>query len=980
MIYSDPNAQSRLLSHISSSLSEGGIRQFKRSLARGRLGLFETHYLLGQYPETVYVPLLSTNRVPGHYQPAVEDAVREWVEGGEGDLREAFANVQYITNPLLRPVDHDPDNPDEPVRLGPSARATNSGFVILTIEFDDLDLGFFEEQLTWCRPRGPKQKLHDCPIGELDGDLAATYRDYRGVVAVYSGSKSIHFHFIFNTIHLNRELQQLRSPRPDAFVADLPTNHFSELVRQRWDHLAGIFRAKFSVQRNMDTSLGRYAQLRRAPWGLRQAGTNHLLGVPEGTLVPQLVLLDLSKKRSLNRSGVWFMDPADLNLANLKIPASRRRLDPEPMFCDPDQIIDDMTEALSMYWGTEYPKPVRFEKDGDGYRLRFQNSATDPEPGSFVRDDFNELKLQGSTAPTGSFNLPTGLTLAEFIEDVRSTRRRSSSTTAKKIPRDRSTRGSAAGGLYRLAVQRSRDLPEIRDHQTGFMRHLIQSNRPVVLHGPEGSGKTSFWIRELPWRRLEYDRGMPKQYDAEHLGFMVFAARSYDQARAKHQEFRTIHGDGPFKGLLLRGFSDLFKEQTGRPVSPSEAAAKGHDSVVTYVEQEFPDAYQAMVEIKNAAWADAGFDPSHTMLFTAQALVHDFNQNSRTRAWLHPEYEAHKEDQDAWRALSRGLSFSHLIHDELEINDLVHCFLEGDVAMARKVEIALGGDWHDPSLTNQYNAYVRVAANHSSMIPFENVLEINRARPSDEDHVVVDTSKQPLGRSTGSKDVYQQVNGSCLFVVPRRWWCTFGDQCTTIMLTTEDLPCQIAERIMATNKMDQILREFRVLRSERPVLIEPVPVNYVTDNLARRSSGKRKGVDALVEKLQVLIPDLKVITNYADTIPNGINHMSAKGSNDLDQENLGTIITFPAKELYAELCAIARRFDIDYTVKTSFRDQVFQAIGRNKGFRGDHDRGHVVVIHPGLEDKIDLKALTAGRRYELRRAASYRAVLNQFAA
>lgn len=979
MFYDNPDSKARLLKQLASSLSPESLRQFERSINRPRLGKFETHFVLSDHTDAIHVPMLSAREVHGHYQPAVEDAVREFLRYGDGDPREAFENVQFISNPLVRPTE--PTEHATGRRYPyPSERIANGGFVILTIEFDERDLGFFEEQLSWCRPRGSKQKAHDCPLGDLDRDLATEFRDYRGVAVVYSGGKSIHFHFVFDTVHLSLGLYKLYGRDSDAFAADLPADQFAALVKQRWYRLAEIFRTKFDTRFRMDGNLGRYAQLRRAPWGLRPAEPNHLLGVPEGHVVPQLVLLDLAKKRSSNRSGEWFLDPAELDLSELKAQRSRCRPSPESVFADQDRIVEDMVEILATYWGADYPKPAWFETDGDGYRLRFFNSASDPEPGSFVRDDFNELLLQGSTAAQGPFNLPNGLTLAQFVEDVRSGRRQPAPRLWDTKQSIRPSYGSSAGGIYRMAVQRSYSLPEIRAHQTGVMRHLIRTGRPVVIHGPEGSGKTSFWLRELPWRRLEYDRGMPAKYDKQSLGFMLFTARSYDQARAKLDEFRTIHCHGKFKGLLLRGFSDLFKEQTGRSVSPSEAAAKGYDSVVTYVEQEYPDAYQAMVEAKNAAWAEIGFDPSHTMLFTAQALIHDFNLNNRTRAWLHPDYEDHKEDQDAWRELSRDLSVSHLIHDELEIDDLVHCFREGDVDLARKVEIALGGDWHDSSLTDQYDAYARVAANHSNMIPFENVLEINRARPSDEDRVAVDTSRQPLGRSNGDKDVYQRMNGTVLFVVPRRWWCLFRSQCTAVMLTTEDLPSQIAERFMTTNRTGQVRPEFFVLRSERPALVEPEPISYVTDKRARRASGNRDGVEALAQAFHGLISDLGVISNYADSIQNGINHMSAKGSNHLDQANLVSIITFPAPDLYAELCAIAQRFDIEGTVRTSFRDQVFQAIGRNQGFRAGHDRGHVVVIHPDLERDIDLRGLTEGHRYELRRAAFYGSVLNQFAA
>jgi hypothetical protein len=974
MLYENRDAQNAFIDQVGRVLSPEAVRQFRRCLScRG----------LGTFPASVHVPMLSTQRAQGHYQPAVEEAVREGVEYGEDDPREAFENVQYIANPLQRPTATLSSRLDGRRYPLPSARIANGGFAVLTIEFDVLDLAFLEEQLSWSRPRGRHQKKHDCLLGDLDQGLASRFIDYRGVVAIYSGSKSIHHHFVFDTVHLSQDLHEVCGRRPEAFVADMPADQFAKLIEQRWQPLSEMFQATISPGHQPDSGLKRYGQLRRAPWGLRQTEAGHLLGVAARTMVPQLVLLDLTKKRSSNRSASWFLDPAKLERPT-EVPAIRgRRHISAPYFWDEPEVVDELAAVLADYWGSEYPQPVRFEPDGDGYRLQFLNSPNDRNPASFVRHDFNKLALQGGDAPSGPFHLPKGLTLAELVHEVRSATVPASSISALRTLRDRPTGGSPAGGIYRMAVQQSVDLVDLRSRQVGVMRHLVRSSQALIVHGPEGSGKTRFWLSELPWRRLEYDRGLPIRYNTENLGFMAFAARSYDQAAAKLEEFQRLHADGSFKGILLRGFSDHFRQHGGGTLSPTEAAEKGYDSVVSYVECEHPEVYRAMVEAKNEAWRITGFDPSHTMLFTAQAVIHDFHQNSRTRAWLHPDYEAHKEDTDAWRELSRALSINDLIHDELEVDDLVDCFVEGDVFQARSVEVALNGDWHDATLTERFDAYTKVRSSHSSMISFERVLEINRARPLDEHRVVVDTSIAPLGRSAGvdgNRDAYDQQNGNGIFIVPRRWWDSFGDQCTVIMLTTEELPCLIARGLHQVGEDGECRRKFHVLRAERPRLIDPEYVFYLTDKRARRPLDGRPGVDVLASELEGQFPGLMVISNYADTIPNGINHMSAKGSNALDREHLVSIITFPSPHLHAQLCAIAQRFGVDDILGSYFRDQVFQSVGRNRGFRGEHGRGHAVVIHPDLERRIGLRKLTAGQRYELRRAASYEVALSQSSA
>ena len=77
--------------------------------------------------------------------------------------------------------------------LSPSERTHNAGFAVYTFEPDSdaLDNQF--------------RVIYSGQLRQIDANLSR-YRDYRGYEVVYSGGKSVHFHFCFDLRHLKHEL------------------------------------------------------------------------------------------------------------------------------------------------------------------------------------------------------------------------------------------------------------------------------------------------------------------------------------------------------------------------------------------------------------------------------------------------------------------------------------------------------------------------------------------------------------------------------------------------------------------------------------------------------------------------------------------------------------------------------------------------------------------------------------------------------
>jgi hypothetical protein len=96
--------------------------------------------------------------------------------------------------------------------LLPGERTHNAGFAVYTFEPDSDAL---DDQL---------RVIYSGQLRQIDSDLRG-YRDYRGYEVVYSGNKSLHFHFCFDLRHLKRDLAVTgNSSYRDNWTRDLPDN------------------------------------------------------------------------------------------------------------------------------------------------------------------------------------------------------------------------------------------------------------------------------------------------------------------------------------------------------------------------------------------------------------------------------------------------------------------------------------------------------------------------------------------------------------------------------------------------------------------------------------------------------------------------------------------------------------------------------------------------------------------------------------
>lgn len=196
---------------------------------------------------------------------------------GESDPTAAFGGdpltgLTLFANTLRAwtPVESDPAAPAEM----PMDRVVLGEHQVFTFEFDVADPAFLGHQLAWLRYR--KNRL-DCPMGDLFRHCSG-YADFIGLTVCYSGNKSLHIHIVFST-----KLAAAKLGLEQCSPTDLRRG-----VAAHWDRLhEDVLRILPTQGHRADKHLRYPESFRRIPNGSRVVGAGHILGIPEGEVIPQ---------------------------------------------------------------------------------------------------------------------------------------------------------------------------------------------------------------------------------------------------------------------------------------------------------------------------------------------------------------------------------------------------------------------------------------------------------------------------------------------------------------------------------------------------------------------------------------------------------------------------------------------------------------------------------------------------------------------
>ena len=854
----------------------------------------------------------------------------------------------------------------------PSARGAIGQFWTFTYEWDSEDAGAMPTQFAWVWG-------HDAnglsEIEKLDLYFRSKFKDYRGHCEIYSGGKSVHLNFIFDTSHMSKATivalaeRQGKSPVAklrDYWRGDISPDAIWDYYTATWNRLNDAIRQHSNIDADFDTAMATLFQKRRTPWGIRTAQADDKRGFVEGDQIPQVVLHESILKTSSKSASGMLLCAKGANA----MPRQRKRSIKPPsdgtILSNPE-LLEKLTDYLALAWGIEYPKPAELFQDANGIGVRFYNSPTDVKPSSMAYGDYCAMRFLGKGTPVGHTfkHFPGQQTLNDMISDL---------TAELERAKDQSNMPSAVRPQrpWMNAFARTASEQTIDGIRTGMSRGvslLSQTSSLCVVVSAEGAGKSTSLIRQAGEFRMEdrienffEGRGLNKPQQ----GHQIVACKSYAQAEEQYLAYIRWYNDvmatgpkiEPLAPLLIRSFSETYKTHCANvdiePISQLDALTVGFESQVDAVMHSQPSAFAAVTDIKDKAWlatkGDGGIvngfiDVANVLIFTVHDLAHGYNQVSKSKAWLNPSFTPTAlADADTWIGLATEFKAYRIIHDELSLKDLVHLAHHDEVRLAEQfkatVRSTCNDTWTNIKQSQRLKEFHAHACKAMWDIGFHRLNEVADLNFGPDDVVRVDYDAIPFGVANKPDALYRAAHGRSVYVRNQNWWTTL--KARVVFTTTETLPAEVANTIFEQSSP----RRGRVVRWDGDVFFPPDPVQLKVDARANK-----KNIDGLVtdiltdphQNTDLVISDMASGSNV-------MSHSRARGSNDLTDQDLASILTFIGEVEYMELNVIGQKYGIENVIKASYLDRYNQAAGRNRGLRGNALKPlhHDVYVTPRL--------------------------------
>lgn len=239
----------------------------------------------------------------------------------------------------------------------PSLRATNAGLIIVTHEIDTENLAEFEEVLAWTR--GAKGDFNKSPFAELDRRLCGCH-EYRGYSIVYSGRRSLHFHFFFQTQHfINAPWEAKASPRNDAGLETAALMQNAHNIY--WDHARTAIGEILDPSRPVDPQMRSLTKWRRMPWAIRVIEEDKdcsFLNLRAGDKISQLVIHEHIREKA-GKNSTWLVPDTFSTCHPLKF-ASKAQASASTestSHADTPEMILLLQEQCQQEWGSECRLP-----------------------------------------------------------------------------------------------------------------------------------------------------------------------------------------------------------------------------------------------------------------------------------------------------------------------------------------------------------------------------------------------------------------------------------------------------------------------------------------------------------------------------------------------------------------------------------------------------------------------------------------------
>ena len=852
----------------------------------------------------------------------------------------------YFCNALCIPDSWGTLSFDQSMVAAPKHRATNTGSLIVTIEHDCQTTAQLEELLSWTR--GGNGEFRHSPFAKVDRELSR-FTDYRGYSIVFSGNKSLHFHFLFSTKHL------VNAPW-DCSASDRLTSPQAAIINEAhriyWDKAADTVRSVLQPSLEPDRSLRTLCHWRRSPWAVRELDeVSTVLALPRGTIVPQLVIHEYVRTRS-GRGCEGFLVPADLQASPSR---TRQRDSQTPLTTEGNQeLLVKLEQLCTIEWG-EFPKPVSVCMERGQWVIHFRNHANDRNPSTIVMADFTKLDLRGQHSFKRAFYLPDDMTADELCEsliadpeaasDIQVTGSAIPPLVARKkgwveseLERIESDFAERVDGAHvdQVATYRKRCAKAVRD-----VWHF-DSNLLVV--SPEGLGKTRSLFNAI----AEESFDAATSVECHERRFNCFAFRSNEQAGGKAEEYRR---SGKYRDAVqLMSVWEHYRRcctEFDLPVIPQHQF-RDHslNGMLGHIKANQSSVFDAMEDARQRLWQCEGpslFDPAMTVLFTSHALATRWHRSQVTPVWHHPDFRPFTDQN--YDDLKRDLSLSQIVFDEPE-NELLLLVISEPMKVWIESFKRRVPSWREKSWQQRFDLYQSQAheapKRRGSTPEFEFINELMRVDLDELQAIDVDYEAIPFGCDQRNKGIYSPQHGKRFFLAPQQWMTDCKSRLT--FLTTESLVSRVLLGVH-----EKQYKTIQVLQLHPESDLFPIDVPVVLDR--RAAKGEQK-ITSLAREL-LANPNAIVIGNKTKlTDPRVMTFQAAKGRNGLEQNDIRVIPTFLSPDQYAELAIIGGWLNLPEVVTAFYEDQISQSVGRSKGFRATDQGSATVICSPRLKTTV----------------------------
>ena len=532
-----------------------------------------------------------------------------------------WSALAYFANPLRvwnrSPVGEDQSINEAIAADAPKDRVVLGDYHILTYEFDLDDIEFLKKQLSWLRTSGNKL---DSPIGGLFKHCSG-YADFSGITVNYSGSKSLHIHVVFSTALARQKLGL------DGCGATELRDGFAT----HWERLHETLLPILGVEGLRADSALRFAEaFRRVPNGCRQIDKTHLLGIPVGTLVPQITLWEKSRERASGNDLPLFWTPEAFGGT---MPTRKGTTKSQPQRAA--KPVGDMSQEEIAYcgerlreWYPGWPRFDHFDFDGRKWSALFRNSEADRNPASIMREDYSTIHLAGRDA--------TDLKPRRLPYDLGVMLRLWRGQLARKQGREDDVvlldDLIAAPPTQPLTEIEQKFRDDVIDNASAatamnrFFRATIPVNPVMMVVGPEGVGKTSVVMAQHHEIAADLER-------RGESTLAMYAFADYKTADEKCAAFNKLQRTNGFVGVTIPSFSRMYEEECQRlglkVLSTVEAARSGFSSRFSAIRQRQPQVMDRFRQRHAQAWSQVG--SQQPVFFAVHQVAHDWWKNSPTR-------------------------------------------------------------------------------------------------------------------------------------------------------------------------------------------------------------------------------------------------------------------------------------------------------------------------------------------------------------